>query len=152
VPQLVADEVPGLLHQRQRHVQEPPLVHAAVPLGQDRGLQRQLLTDVEVRGDQVLQKRAHDLLGVGFVAHGVQQVQRALADGDVRVVQLRHHLRLELLDGVQGVAPGQLGAAVQVAFKKEQTLNPGYHFISSGVESGRFQATVGLCTLNQVDP
>ena len=107
MPELVADEIASLLDEGHRHLEEPRLASGgvAVPFGEDRRLERELLADVEVRGGEIPEEVADDLPRVARVAHVVQQVERALTDGDVGVVKPRHNLRLIRLDRVERVRP-----------------------------------------------
>mmetsp|Transcript_41456 Transcript_41456/g.98259 ORF Transcript_41456/g.98259 Transcript_41456/m.98259 type:complete len:256 (-) Transcript_41456:713-1480(-) len=101
-PDVVADVVPRRHHELQDRV-DVPLEVRGEPLGQDRHAQHQFFADGEVRGFEVVEQLADDLLGVEVVAHRVQHVERPPAEGDVVVAEGRdHHLAvlLELLGGV----------------------------------------------------
>mmetsp|Transcript_52313 Transcript_52313/g.131389 ORF Transcript_52313/g.131389 Transcript_52313/m.131389 type:complete len:278 (+) Transcript_52313:1305-2138(+) len=79
----------------------------------------QLFTNVVVGNVQVVQQLAHNVLHVLLVGHAVQQVQRAAADADVRVLERRNDRVHVLADEAVGLGgergQGRHGLKAQVA-------------------------------------
>lgn len=102
VPHLVADVVARGGDELQDGV-DVPLVARCVLLGRDGNLEHHLLAQAVVGDLEVPQQLADDELRVVRVAHAVQQVERAPANGDVLVTQRADDSVLVLLDGLERV-------------------------------------------------
>lgn len=103
VPDLLADVVSRRAHQRQHRV-DIPLVVGREFLGKNGDFEDHLLAKRVVGDSEVLEQLAYDGLGVGRVAHRVQQVETAPSDRDVLVAQRLRDCCLVLLDRLEVVA------------------------------------------------
>mmetsp|Transcript_6732 Transcript_6732/g.23492 ORF Transcript_6732/g.23492 Transcript_6732/m.23492 type:complete len:322 (-) Transcript_6732:362-1327(-) len=93
VPDGVAHKLPREADQPHHRVHVPPQVGREL-LREDGDLEGDLLPDSEVGVAQVPQQLVHDPARVLPVAHAVEQLQRAAADGDIGVVEGGDDLRL----------------------------------------------------------
>lgn len=136
--------IPGRRHEAQDRV-DVPLVFDGELLCEDRDLEDHLLAEGVVGDLEVPKKLGNDLLRVGDVAHRVEEVEPAPADGDVLVAKREDDRLLVLFDRLETVAPcGKMSHRVEAEVPHVGLLgkDEGSEERGGGVDDGRLGVEV----------